>query len=314
MSGSGFDEDVLDKLRSLQEKYAATGQNMVSYLEGLLHGNFLKYWDYIHLDTLLSLQNPRTDFPDEEIFIIYHQITELHFKLIINELKEIHRPTQPKKPGILKRVVRCNRYFMFLADSFAVMSEGMEKEQFQKFRMSLLPASGFQSVQFRIIELMSTPLLHLIEKDKRDAMAGESIDKQFEHIYWKQGATELVSGTKTLTLRLFEEKYQPELVDMAHSLNGKDLYTICKENNYFDDEEVVKALRLYDEQLNIHWRLAHLRSTVRYLQQKPENIAATGGTNWQKYLPPSFQQVIFFPELWTEHEQNEWGKALFRKN
>jgi tryptophan 2,3-dioxygenase len=50
-------------------------------LDGLLYADFLTYWDYIHLDTLLSLQSPKTPFPDEEIFIIYHQITELYFKL-----------------------------------------------------------------------------------------------------------------------------------------------------------------------------------------------------------------------------------------
>jgi tryptophan 2,3-dioxygenase len=39
------------------------------------------------------------------------------------------------------------------------------------------------------------------------------------------------------------------------------------------------------------------------------DIAATGGTNWQKYLPPRFQKVIFFPDLWTQQEQEEWGKG-----
>ena len=45
------------------------------------HADFPTYWDYINLDTLLSLQHPVTPFPDEQIFIIYHQTTELYFKL-----------------------------------------------------------------------------------------------------------------------------------------------------------------------------------------------------------------------------------------
>jgi tryptophan 2,3-dioxygenase len=45
------------------------------------------------------------------------------------------------------------------------------------------------------------------------------------------------------------------------------------------------------------------------LQRNPEDIKATGGTNWQKYLPPRFQKIIFFPELWTEQEKEEWGKV-----
>ncbi len=81
--------EIEERLARLQEKYAAMGQDMVSYLDGILHADFLTYWDYIHLDTLLSLQNPKTPFPDEEIFIIYHQITELYFKLVLHECKQI---------------------------------------------------------------------------------------------------------------------------------------------------------------------------------------------------------------------------------
>src|SRR6201985_438855 len=84
-----FSPEIEERLARLQEKYEAMGQDMTSYLDGLLHADFLTYWDYIHLDTLLSLQNPKTPFPDEEIFIIYHQITELYFKLALHECKQI---------------------------------------------------------------------------------------------------------------------------------------------------------------------------------------------------------------------------------
>lgn len=80
---------IKEKLDKLQEKYAAMGQDMASYLDGLLYADFLTYWDYIHLDTLLSLQNPKTPFPDEEIFIMYHQITELYFKLSFMSLSRL---------------------------------------------------------------------------------------------------------------------------------------------------------------------------------------------------------------------------------
>ncbi len=73
----------------LEEKYSATGQDITAYLEGLVYTDYLAYWDYIHLDTLLTLQNPKTRIPDEEIFIIYHQVTELYFKMILNECRQI---------------------------------------------------------------------------------------------------------------------------------------------------------------------------------------------------------------------------------
>jgi tryptophan 2,3-dioxygenase len=48
---------------------------------------------------------------------------------------------------------------------------------------------------------------------------------------------------------------------------------------------------------------------VRYLAKTDENIASTGGTNWKKYLPPKFQKRIFYPNLWTQEEKDQWGKG-----
>jgi tryptophan 2,3-dioxygenase len=64
-----------------------------------------------------------------------------------------------------------------------------------------------------------------------------------------------------------------------------------------------------DVNVNINWPLAHYKSAVRYLNKDSADIAATGGTNWQKYLPPRFQKRIFYPELWSDQEIDEWGKA-----
>ena len=82
-------QDILDRIQKLKEKYDNMGQDLVSYLDGLLYSEYLTYWDYIHLDTLLSLQNPRTAFPDEKIFIMYHQVTELYFKMILSECEQM---------------------------------------------------------------------------------------------------------------------------------------------------------------------------------------------------------------------------------
>src|ERR1700744_3962334 len=158
--------EIEQRLQLLQEKYEAMGQDMISYLDGLLHADFVTYWDYIHLDTLLSLQNPKTPFPDEEIFIMYHQITELYFKLALHECKQIAEKQPLTTDFFAARVRRINRYFEALIQSFEIMVDGMEKEQFLNFRMSLLPASGFQSGQYRLIEIYSTDFINLVAKDK----------------------------------------------------------------------------------------------------------------------------------------------------
>src|SRR6202012_912210 len=210
-----FSPEMEERLARLQEKYAAMGQDMVSYLDGLLYAEFLTYWDYIHLDTLLSLQNPKTPFPDEEIFIMYHQITELYFKLVLHECKQITERQPLTADFFTARIKRINRYFEALIKSFDIMVDGMEKEQFLQFRMSLLPASGFQSGQYRMIEIYSTDFINLVARDKREELATSSIEDQFEFLYWKFGATELSTGKKTLTLKQFEKKYAKNFIELA---------------------------------------------------------------------------------------------------
>ena len=310
-----FEPKTLENLKLLQEKYAAIGQDLNSYLEGLLYADYVKYWDYIQVDTLLSLQKPRTNFPDEVIFIMYHQVTELYFKLSLHELEQIANKENLSGAFFTARITRVNRYFEALTKSFEIMINGMEKEQFLKFRMSLLPASGFQSGQYRMIEIACANFLQLVEKDERQKFSAsyteEDIPNMFEWIYWKKGATELESGKKTLTLKQFEEKYKDQFIALAKAYRTKNMWSCYKNlsEEEQNNESTILALRQLDVNVNVNWPLVHYKSAVRYLQQDPSDIAATGGTNWQKYLPPRFQKRIFYPELWSEKEMEEWGKG-----
>ncbi|PRY90829.1 tryptophan 2,3-dioxygenase family protein [Mongoliibacter ruber] len=309
MSPAQYPKDVIEKIELLQEKFKASGQDLSSYLEGLLYADYMSYWDYINLDILLSLQQPRTSFKDEKIFIIYHQITELYFKLIIWELEQIAEKQEIDSSFFKQRLERVIMYFDHLVSSFAVMWKGMEKEQFLKFRMSLLPSSGFQSAQYRVIEILSTDAKNLLYVDVRDELNREnSMDVIFDNLYWQHGAKELATGEKTLTLKSFEKKYGKELKELITNYKGNNIwqkYRDCKGK----DEELTELMKTLDLKANVFWPLAHYKSAVRYLQKDPVDIAATGGTNWQKFLPPRFQKVIFYPELWTEQEKAEWGKG-----
>jgi tryptophan 2,3-dioxygenase len=212
----------------------------------------------------------------------------------------------------VERVGRINRYFDALITSFDVMSKGMDHKQFLQFRMSLLPASGFQSAQYRRIEMYSTDFLHLVNKDVRHKFSYDSsIPDMYEFIYWKAGATELSTGKKTLTLIEFEERYQEEFIKHGEACRTRNLWQVYKRLTPEEQqsEKVIATLRHNDTNVNINWPLAHYKSAVRYLNRGTDDIAATGGTNWQKYLPPRFQKRIFYPALWTEQEQEDWGKT-----
>lgn len=312
--------EIVEKIKLLAAKYESMGQDLASYLDGLLYSDYLTYWDYIHLDTLLSLQSPRTPFPDEEIFIMYHQVTELYFKLSLHELKQIGAKKDCDAAYLTTRVKRINAYFEALVKSFDIMIDGMEKEQFLKFRMALLPASGFQSAQYRMIEICSTDFTNLVDKEHKNKYSGtitdSMIEDMFQNIYWKQGATELASGKKTLTLEQFEQKYSFELIHLAKEFRLKNLYQKYKKLSPDDqnNQDLINQLKFLDVNVNINWPLSHYKSAVRYLQRNPEDIAATGGTNWQKYLTPRFQKRIFYPQLWNENELAEWGKGWVEKN
>jgi len=307
--------EIIERIKLLDEKYQSMGQDLSSYLDGLLYADYLTYWDYIHLDTLLSLQSPKTNIPDEKIFIMYHQVTELYFKLCLHEYHQLAEKEKLDVKFLTARISRINRYFDALITSFDIMVDGMDPQQFLKFRMSLLPASGFQSGQYRMIEICSTTFKHLVAKEVRDTFSDGAddaqIEKMYEHIYWKAGATELATGKKTLTLVQFEEKYQAQFISLAKKFKNTNLWSLYKSLTAEEqqDEKLKLALRQMDVNVNINWPLSHYKSAVRYLQKDPEDIAATGGTNWQKYLPPRFQKRIFYPELWSEDELNEWGKA-----
>lgn len=305
------DERIESQINKLEEKYKNSGQDLSSYLDGLLYQRYLTYWDYIHLDTLLSLQVPRTHFPDEEIFIMYHQITELYFKLIIHEQKQIVEDRSQDIQFFIEKVTRINNYFKALISSFSIMIKGMQREQFLRYRMALLPASGFQSAQYRMIELYATPLKNLVHLTERDDFsAKDSIEELFEHIYWKNGATDKDTGEKTLTLKQFEIRYTPRLLRIANQVKESTVYQkyLQLPETSRNNKELIKALKDLDMNANVNWPLMHMGSAYRYLAKGNQEIDATGGTNWKQYLPPSFQKIIFFPTLYSENELDTWGK------
>jgi tryptophan 2,3-dioxygenase len=318
MSPSPTQEDfspaVLAQLHRLQEKYAPDGQDLAAYLEGLYHAKYINYWDYIKLDTLLSLQRPLTNIPDERIFIMYHQISELYFKLCLCEYEQIGNLPQPTLSEVVLRLGRINRYFDNLIDSFDVMVDGMDKQQFLDFRMALMPASGFQSVQYRMIEIASTSLENLTDEAKRQALGKASAydyDELLGCIYWKAGATVEASGAKALTLIEFERKYTADLVRHAEAYHHRNVWAVVQRLPAEERQHprLLRALRQLDISVNVNWPLMHFKSAVRYLQRNPTDVAATGGTNWRSYLPPKFQRRIFYPQLWSAQELEEWGKG-----
>ena len=66
-------------------------------------------------------------------------------------------------------------------------------------------------------------------------------------------------------------------------------------------------MRHYDHTVNVKWVMAHYNAAGKYINSGKGNAEATGGSDWQKYMHPRYQRRIFFPELWSEEEQENWG-------
>lgn len=293
-------------VNKIKEKYQNLGENPATYLDGLLQAKPINYWDYIQVDTLLTLQKTRTDFKDEAIFVMYHQVTELVLKMMIHELKQLVEEDLGEEVWIDK-LGRLTRYTDMLITSFDVMRSGMSYDDYNIFRSTLAPASGFQSAQFRYLELYCTRLENLInQRGKERLPENPSMEDMFDNIYWKDAGYNRKTGKKTLTLRQFEEKYEESFITLAKKLKGKTLEEKAKKMN--PSKELLDKFKEFDHQYNVAWPIVHLNTAQFYLDRKGENKAATGGSEWKKYLHPKYQQRKFFPSLWSDEELAVWGE------
>lgn len=304
-----MNENQKDILERLNSKYKAIDQNTTVHLEGLLWSNPITYWDYILPDALLSLQVQRTTQPDEMVFIMYHQINELLFKMILWEINQVGDSKEISAPFFTEKLRRVSRYFDMLASSFDIMGNGMEKEQYMKFRNTLTPASGFQSLQYRLIEFASTELINLIDfRFRKSIDRNTPYEHALEHLYWQAAGKDHSTGKKNTLLTNFEKKYKQEILLKMEHYNTRNLWTKFKELplEVKNDQNLINAMRHYDYTVNVTWVMAHYNAAGKYLG----NAEATGGSDWRKYMHPKYQRRIFFPELWSTEELENWGNDV----
>jgi tryptophan 2,3-dioxygenase len=298
-------------LEALEQKFDAINQKIETHLEGLLWSKPITYWDYIQTDALLNIQTQRTTLPDEMVFIMYHQVNELLFKMILWEINQVTTSSELTTQFFTERVTRISRYFDMLTPSFDIMGDGMEVEQYMKFRNTLTPASGFQSAQYRTIEFASTDLINLIDFRFRATIDRNTpYSHAFEHLYWQAAGKDYKTGEKSYLILEFERKYKDEFLRQMESYNTTNLWQKFKQLPIEDqtNTDLINAMRHYDKTVNITWVMGHLNAAKKYIESGHGNGEATGGSDWKKYMHPKYQRRIFFPELWSEEELKNWGE------
>jgi tryptophan 2,3-dioxygenase len=301
-------------LNEIDKKYTSINQKTETHLEGLLWSKPITYWDYIQTDVLLNIQTQRTTLPDEMVFIMYHQVNELIFKMILWEMNQISYCQNIKTDFFAERLTRISRYFDMLTTSFSIMENGMEVEQYMKFRNTLTPASGFQSAQYRLIEFSSTDLINLIDNRYRGTIDRNTpFEHAFEHLYWQAAGKDYATGKKSYFLEEFERKYKKTFLNHMEEYNSINIWQKFKQLPELDQKnpELVKAMRHFDHTVNITWVMQHLNVAIKYIDHSGKGTGeATGGSDWKKYMHPRYQRRIFFPDLWSAEELASWGEEI----
>ncbi len=285
----------------------------------------LTYDDYIGLETLLSLQKTLTPYHDELIFLVYHQQTELWFSLIIHEIKRFIQlliSTDSDFVNALDAVKRINRYLSILINSFDVLLEGISTEEFLIFRKAFGSASGFQSVQFRIIEILID--LKCEDSDFLSKKINLPTDpKDINHtptksstFYWENAYHYLSPNQPTTTLINFKNKYQDFLNDLYQKGERISLisafYYVVSDRKFglegivetleklFIDGENKAIIKIAEELIKmddsiIQWKRTHLKAVAKHMSQVKYG---TGQTECMEYLKKSIVKNHYFPELY----------------
>jgi tryptophan 2,3-dioxygenase len=255
----------------------------------------MTYSGYLDLATLLSAQHPLSEpeHHDELLFIIQHQTTELWFKLLIHELKQaIHWIREDQLEPCFKILARVKHIQGVLLRQWDVLAT-LTPAEYVQFRHVLGKGSGFQSVQYRVVEFMlgnkDKRMLAIHEHDPvhgamvRAALEAPSIYDEFLRYLDRRG------------LPIPKSVVERDVTEAHEASEGvlevfKIIYT--EPERFWDAYEMCEKLVDVEEQF-AHWRFRHMKVVERVIGYK----VGTGGSSGVSFL----RQVIdhrFFPELW----------------
>ncbi|HWL40418.1 MAG TPA: tryptophan 2,3-dioxygenase family protein [Gemmatimonadaceae bacterium] len=230
------------------------------------------YGSYLALDELLRLQRPRSEpeHPDELLFIVVHQASELWFKLIIHELSALIALLEASDTlGALTSVKRVNALVRIVTGQLSAL-ETLPPQRFAQFRGYLGTSSGSQSVQFRAIEAMS-------------GMRSE----HFLKVLAQHG------GVPPLVQQALERPTLQALFDRLLETQGVSVEQIYIETNQRPLQMLAEGLLEYEQGFAM-WRFLHVQLVERIIGP---DTGGTGGTLGSKYLQKTISQK-FFPKLW----------------
>ncbi|MBD2104048.1 tryptophan 2,3-dioxygenase family protein [Leptolyngbya sp. FACHB-261] len=256
------------------------------------------YWSYHNIEALLSCKKPLTASQDEDLFIAVHQICELGFHQMILDLDRVLEAiatafTDPQDPIIgdtreacyfFKRVFRLYEVVVMTMPILTTM------RAFIEFRSTIGPTSGFQSFQFRQLEVMSGVA-------KSYWTGGTNDDEGKPHV----AETEFDRRYGAEVAAWFERYHKHSLAFYYQTLLSRapgesTAERIAYLQTHTQASALLKSMRSYEELQN-RFHQAHLGLAVQQLEMVGVQIG-TGGTSFRDYLVKYGKEVApLFPGL-----------------
>lgn len=256
----------------------------------------LNYNSYLKVPELLSLQNLLSTPPhhDEMFFIVIHQAAELWFKLMLHETEAM---VQDLRSGSVSRALKKLRRIVGVMDLMVKqinLLNTLTPVEFAGFRDHLRPASGFQSIQFRVIEftygIREAFFLQFFDKepDKKAELEATlkkpTVYDEFVRALAKAGFKVPAALLQRNVTEMWKES--PELIQVI-----KEIYENPKEEYHW--VLLFETMLDFDEKFAA-WRAVHMLMVARTIGMQ----TGTGGSSGYKFLA-SRAEYKFFPELWA---------------
>jgi len=254
----------------------------------------MTYGGYLQLDRLLACQQPLSDPPhhDETLFVVQHQVAELWMKLMLHELEAARSAVRDDQlEASFKVLARVKQIQWQLFNMWAVL-ETLTPSDYLEFRDVLGDASGFQSLQYRLIEfILGNKHPRFIELFAYDpaaqqrletALAAPSLYEEFLRYLHRQG----YAIPEAVTARDWREPYTP-----SDAVEGVFLEIYEDTRTHWAAYEMAEKLMDVEEYFQL-WRFRHMKTVERVIGHRK----GTGGSSGVGFLKRALDQS-FFPEL-----------------
>jgi tryptophan 2,3-dioxygenase len=255
------------------------------------------YWNYHDLEALLSCKKPLTASKDEDLFIAVHQICELAFNQMITDLERVLDAVsialKDQADSILGNTEEACYFFPRILRLYEIAIQTMPilltMRAFAEFRTSIGPTSGFQSFQFRHLEIMSG-VQRYWQGGTQDAMGNPHLaETEFDRRY----GTDLITWIERHHHHSLTAYYQVLLHRAPGDTQAQKVTSLLQ---HPQAQPLLKYLNSYDD-LQTRFHRAHLGLAIQQLEIVGVEYG-TGGTSFRDYLAKYNQQIApLFPGL-----------------